>query len=382
MAYIRERNGRFYFTISLGRDKVTGKRIKKEFGGFKTKAEAERECDLKYAELTKANEPFTPSNITLGLCWEEYIQQAKLTLKATTISRQKSIYNTHIYKFDRMPVKDITFKDIDDLQTELQGKLNANYIRTIIIIFNNILKYAVDSGYIRTNPIKQAKKIRVENEEIRIPTEEEMRAIEDTLPSDQLLPYMLAKHLGLRTGECLGLRWSDFNWHEGKFGTVTISRQLLVNENNTRFIIGSLKTPKSHRTLFINQALSTYLKSTYAIQKSYRESVIGYIKEHTFYSTIENKEVVIDDLVCVGSNGAYLRPNHIAQFSKCVRDKLGYEWFHFHTLRHYWASFLLRNRISVATVSRMLGHSNVENTLRIYSPYIPSDDLMGTLDNL
>jgi site-specific recombinase XerD len=46
-----------------------------------------------------------------------------------------------------------------------------------------------------------------------------------------------------------------------------------------------------------------------------------------------------------------------------------------HTLRHSHASQLLSSGVSLSTVSKRLGHTDVHTTASIYSHSLPKDDL-------
>jgi integrase len=45
-----------------------------------------------------------------------------------------------------------------------------------------------------------------------------------------------------------------------------------------------------------------------------------------------------------------------------------------HSLRHTLASHLLSNGVPITVVSKMLGHTDANITLRIYSHMLPTDD--------
>ncbi len=55
-------------------------------------------------------------------------------------------------------------------------------------------------------------------------------------------------------------------------------------------------------------------------------------------------------------------------------EKAGIKDASLRTLRHTLASHLLSNGVPVTVVSKMLGHADVNITLRIYSHMLPDDD--------
>ena len=62
--------------------------------------------------------------------------------------------------------------------------------------------------------------------------------------------------------------------------------------------------------------------------------------------------------------------------------------FHFHSLRHSHASFLLYKGVSVFAISQRLGHSNTQITMSVYSHVIAEmknqeqDKTIAALDDL
>ena len=65
----------------------------------------------------------------------------------------------------------------------------------------------------------------------------------------------------------------------------------------------------------------------------------------------------------------------IKQFKLNEIDCLVPEESHFHSLRHYHASVLINNGVSLAIVSKRLGHSSVGFTLKIYGHLVDGYDI-------
>lgn len=63
---------------------------------------------------------------------------------------------------------------------------------------------------------------------------------------------------------------------------------------------------------------------------------------------------------------------HMWDMSRRLLDKEGDKSFHIHCLRHTCATRLLKSGVSVPVVSRWLGHSNLETTMR-YLRLLPQD---------
>jgi integrase len=62
------------------------------------------------------------------------------------------------------------------------------------------------------------------------------------------------------------------------------------------------------------------------------------------------------------------------RYFKGTLRKAGLRQIRFHDLRHTFASLHLARREAITYVSRQLGHSSPQITLRVYSHWIPRED--------
>jgi integrase len=84
------------------------------------------------------------------------------------------------------------------------------------------------------------------------------------------------------------------------------------------------------------------------------------------------------DVVFCDPMGNYLKPDTVTAKACLLARKAGLgKGSSQHTLRHSHASQLLGNGVSLATVSKRLGHTDVHTTATIYSHALPKDDLGG-----
>lgn len=161
-------------------------------------------------------------------------------------------------------------------------------------------------------------------------------------PRDRLL-FGLLFYYGLRISEALALKWSDFS--DGK---LSVSRILSAKSGEGRQVFTSPKTACSVRTL----------------------PVIGQVRELMG--------------ACKGGKG-YLFPSKkrgasVMGQSQAHRLNLGYAKkaglpaIKLHEFRHSCATYLLSSGVSPRYVSRWLGHSSEETTLRYYSHLLPDEE--------
>ena len=180
--------------------------------------------------------------------------------------------------FGNRKLKDITTTDISEFLTGLDCKPAT--AKKIKIVFHSILKYAVKQKYIVENPCSGA--IWKEN------TEVEYGKIENVLDLKQAQTLMslleeyscfntiikLLLLTGMRSGECLGLRWSSIDFDKG---TIFIDRTLSYAENT--WYLSTPKTSRSVRTISIDSTAIEMLKKHREEQDKQKE-IVGTAWQH------------------------------------------------------------------------------------------------------
>ena len=150
---------------------------------------------------------------------------------------------------------------------------------------------------------------------------------------------MLSLYTGLRLGELCGLQWQDVNLSKN---TISVNKtiQRIENENGgTSMLIDSPKTVSSERVIPIPDFLIPILRN---------------IKTET-----------ATDYVTTGKN-TFTQPRTYQARLKTYFKDCGLENYHFHTLRHTFASRAIELGFDPKSLSEILGHSNVKITLDLY----------------
>jgi integrase len=164
--------------------------------------------------------------------------------------------------------------------------------------------------------------------------------------------FALMLSLGLRPGECLGLRWSDIDF---KRRTVTVRHSL--KRDGT---VGEVKNDGSRRQLALPSELVSLLKSRKHEQATDEDRAS------------EDWQGGGDSLVFTTTIGTPLSDRNLAlrEFVPlCERAGLG-RW-HLHECRHTAATLMLTNGVPIEQVSRVLGHSSIRITSDIYAHLLP-----------
>jgi integrase len=168
---------------------------------------------------------------------------------------------------------------------------------------------------------------------------------------------MFAAASGCRRGEALALPWPDVDLDRG---AVKISKSLEQTEAGLR--VKSTKTERT-RTISLPASLVELLKFHREVQGESRR----------LFGCDYRTDL---DLVFCDPMGNYLKPDTVTAKACLIARKAGLgKGTSLHTRRHSHASQLLSNGVSLATVSKRLGHTDVHTTATIYSHALPKDDL-------
>ncbi|PYS82488.1 MAG: hypothetical protein DMF67_12505 [Acidobacteria bacterium] len=189
-----------------------------------------------------------------------------------------------------------------------------------LTILSRVLALAVDAGHIGENPCRRVRRFKEDNARVRfLADDEETRLMKQIGGRDLLRSVVIfALNTGLRRGEIFGLRWTEVDWSRN-----------FIHVINT-------KTGKS-RIIPLNDATRAVLRQ----QQERSQSEFVFVSPRT---------------------GARLR-NLRNGFGKACEDAKVFN-FHFHDLRHTFASRLADVGVDAFTIAELMGHSTLEMTKR------------------
>lgn len=193
---------------------------------------------------------------------------------------------------------------------------------------------------------------------------------------------LLALICGLRTGEILGLKYSDFH---KKSHTLSIERQYTrdyhyekgdskTEKTSKVYSSGrSFKPPKtlnSNRCLIVPPVIFEELK----IRKKENERIIAKTGNRKF-----------EDYVCLGIYGNVKSDSTLNAGIKSITKACNLPSISMHTLRHMCATALIELNIPLEKISEVLGHKNVNTTFDIYCGIMDGHEqikttVSGTMD--
>jgi integrase len=234
---------------------------------------------------------------------------------------------------------------------------SAKYVRNIHGVLHKALVDARRLGLVRTNAADDMELPQVHRGDLRAWDSQQIDGFLRHVERDRLRPlwrFLIAT--GVRSGEALGLRWSDVDLDAG---SATIRRQRVVAGG--RVVDGPPKTKAGQRTI----ALDT---TTVAVLRSWRSTQAA---ERLLMGAGWGNDVSV---VFTQPDGTPLYPQTItASFKKIALD-LGLPTIGVHGLRHISATMMISSGLSPKVVSQRLGHATVAITLDTYSHVLPAHD--------
>lgn len=193
-------------------------------------------------------------------------------------------------------------------------------------------------------------------EKIKYPKKDNIKLIKETYTKEEnkkIIDYLitnlnrinlgilLAIFTGARIGEICALKWQDIDFKNNCILiNKTLQRTIDVQTGKTKIIITSPKNKTSNRIVPLPTELINLIKP---------------LKKNN------------DDYVVVSKKLKYTEPRLLRKHYKKVIDILELDYLKFHALRHTFASLNIDNGIDTKTVSQLLGHSDINTTLKIYT---------------
>lgn len=318
-----------------------------------------------------------PGKIKLNDYIEYWLKTYKLNkIEPSSYSRLLVTYENQIKNtIGNKMIGKLETNDIQKLIDEHANPSNNNVkplslsgLKKILHLLNPCLKKAVSEGIIGSNPcediilpvescisIQTKKQISLSDDEI-----EEFKKValgryknNGEYKSRDALVLLLMLNLGLRVGETIALKWSDFNFEDRiVFINKTIQSNIrngISNESSKKTysrMKDSAKTINGIRVLKLNEAAMLYLNE---------------LKEY------DRRNGISSPYLCSTHNNTLNTPRNLQRsLDRIIKQTNISERVTLHTLRHTFGSVLVRRGVGIEVVSSLMGHANISITYQKY----------------
>lgn len=346
MAYFRKRGSSWEYRIKYndaGKQKTLSK------SGFKTKAEARAAAILVEEKLFKGGIVSVKKGEKLFEDWVEvYKQMHNVHRRESSNIAAKNGQEKLLQRFSGMKLNAIKRSDYQIYINQLlfENDYSKNTVDRIHGEMMAIMNSAVEHDELEKNLLRGIHISKEEEEKVVFLTKAETQQLLTAIEKESIFKRIMVIILlrtGIRSGELLGLLWSDIDF-ENK--TLTVERQ------RSRLGIGPPKSKSSVRTISIDDTLISEL----LLYKAWQEE-----NERT------NSNYQKSDYVMVDENG---KPFYITKPQDMMKNLLRYAKLpprkSAHLLRHTHAVLLLEAGVDIKTVSNRLGHKNIDITANTY----------------
>lgn len=320
--------------------------------------------DLRAELVSKVNrgERVAPSKITLTEFADAWLATQEARLRPTTHSLYSTYLRLHVKpRFGKRQLQSITVDDVAALVGEMQqgvryierdgrlaketGKPFAAWtIRGVLVVLGRVLGSAVCNGTIAANPVRRLEKgerPRVERREFPSLDLEAIGRLIAKSPARYRTLIAVSVLTGIRQSEALGMRWQDI---DVKAGVIRVGCQL-----DRRGNLVEPKTAAARREVPIPPSLG---------------HMLGEHRQKAFARGLAKPA----DFVFASESGGPMHHRNIVRrgLDKAI-EGAGLPHLSWHDLRHVAASALIAQGVSVAYLSRVLGHASPAITLNTYA---------------
>lgn len=285
---------------------------------------------------------------------------SKVFPKERTKEGYESLRRTHVLPyFGNVAVGRITKRDVQSWVKDLSDNgIGAGTIRNA---YRNVLKpsldFAIDQGYLRSNPALNVKLARSERTEMAFLSAMQVRELADEISRHYRLLVLFTAFTGLRAGEVAALRVGRLN---------LMRRTVNVAES------ASVVTGKG----IVYGPTKTYAVRTVPVPSFLVDDLALYIADRA-----SNPEAFVftSPTGLRLHHGNFYRRHFLPAVARCAEKatKRGETFpvdLRFHDLRHTCAALMIDTNANPYAISKRLGHSSISVTYDRYGHRFPHQD--------
>lgn len=359
-----DKQGNYFYETELGTDRISGKRLRRkgrkgQLGKpFSTAKEA-------YIELTRIKREYhkvhsyANYNMTYYQFMKDYyIPNYKTSVEASTFAVREKTLEKIRDRFSSLPLRNITIEEVQNFRiwlltdVEHDGSGYAqSYASLVFGMFRKSLDYAVEMGYLEFNISKKARAIPKGKAIVPYWTKTEFEAVISQICITDFYEHLnfvmlwLYYMTGVRINEGTALWWDDIDFKKKRLRV----HHMLILKNRKEWTRNAYtKTADGKRIISIDNDTIKILKDWRKRQES-----IGLGKEMDFILSYDGLPMI---------------KSTISRVIERYASFAGVRRIQGKGLRHSNASYLINEfNVSVLILSKRLGHSSPEITLKHYA---------------
>lgn len=386
----QRKDGLWAAVVDLGRDPLTGKRVRRSFAAKSQAAAIEKrsqfaaDLDDGAARAKPVHAPAYTVATWLDYWLENIVQPDR---EPTTYDSYEVLVRLHLKPLiGAISLKALEVEHVEGWLRELRKRNVGLRTRQVALsrlrtALNVALRRRQQTG-LRFNPATLVEMPRGAKPRVEAPNLEHAKALLDAARGDRLETFVtVGLALGLRRGEAAGLKWEDVDLDAR---VITVRRRvsrvkgaLVVREGTKMNPDGAahavalpdmmVQALRQHRTRQLEERMRAGPR-----WKGPEPTINGKPAGYVFTSVV----------------GTVLEPRNVYRSFESMRHRAGLDEKTFHQLRHDCASLLLAQGVPMYVVSQILRHSSPTITARFYAHMTPElqreaadqmDKLLGPL---
>ena len=360
MASIRKRGNSYLIVVSMGYD-YNGNRIKSQQKTVRPPEELTPKQTEKWLneqailfERSCKDDPQPKKNLTLAQYTELWLRDiAPGKLAKSTLHRDRQDLERFLPVLGHYKLTDLRpehfrklYANLRQTKSDATGKpLSESTVEGVHATLCSILSDAVEGGFLTHNPAWRTYRYAGKKTKKKIADEETAQKIISALENESIkyeTYFKLIIATGMRRGECCALQWRD----------ITGACELTVRRSRS-CASGQIveSDTKSHRERIVTIPLGIW------------ELLMALRQQQVLHSGVPDREQPI----FTDPDGHVPHPDSFTRHLRKLYKKCGLsEDYHLHTLRHFYATYLLQEGTSKQVAASLLGHADTAFLERTY----------------
>lgn len=267
--------------------------------------------------------------------------------------------------FGNLPLRRFSTLIVEEHQTALIKRgLKPATINKVLGILKHMIGKAVEWELVEEDTLKRVRKVKPmsgENKRLRFLTFEECHALIHSCDPFLRPIVITALNSGLRRGEIFGLKWEHVDL---KHGFILLDktkngdrREIPINGTLRATLQGITRRIDIPYVFYNPETEDRYVDIKRAFAKALKKAEVEFCTKCEF------------QIARLAATQRYIET--CPRCGEAVAGRKGILDFHFHDLRHTFASHLIMSGADLTTVKELLGHRDIKMTLR-YSHLAPA----------